>query len=161
MVRRERKLWQQGNDRQQIPLHRGQHKQVTYSAKISSRMNKLEEREAKSCRRSCCCFAWCTMCTDPAPATRNKKTTMPQYLSKFSEIIQITKTVLARGVKVLWSLGKRSWKNSASPTLSFCSMDHETKGEPYLLTLLTTDKTPKEEDLYSSVLTALHSKGGP
>ena len=158
-MRRERKLWQQGNDRQQIPPHRGQHKQVTYCAKISSRMNKMEEREGKSCRRSCC-FAQCTVCTDPTPTTRNKKNPKPQLFSKFSEIIQITKTALARGVKVFWSPGKRPWKNSASPTLSFCSVDHETKGEPYLLTSVTIDKTAKEKDFYSSVPTALHSKGG-
>lgn len=153
-------MWQQGNVRQQIPPHRGQHKQVTYSAKISSRMNKLEEREGKSCRRSCCCFARYTVCTNPAPATRNKKNPKLQYFSKFSEIIQITKTVSARGVKLLWSPGKHPWKNSASPAPSFCSTDHETKGQPYALTSVTTDKIAKEKDLYSSVPTALHSKGG-
>lgn len=80
-IRRGSKLWQQGKDRQQIPLHHGQHEQITYSAKISSRMNKLEEREGKSCRRSCCRLALCTVCTDPAPATRNRKN--PQVTAPF------------------------------------------------------------------------------
>lgn len=78
------------------------------------------------------------------------KTPKPQLLSKFSKIIQTTKTALTREAKVLLSPGKRPWKNSASPTPSFCSMDHETKRELYLPTSATTDKT-KEKNLYSSV----------
>lgn len=73
--------------------------------------------------------------------TKNPK---PQLLSKFSKIIQITKTALTRGTKVLLSPGKRPWKNSASPTPSLCSMDRETKRELYLPTSVTTDKTKEK-----------------
>lgn len=109
-------------------------------------MNKLEDREG----RSCCCFAQCTVCTDPALATRNKQTKnlKPQHLSKFSETLLIAKMVLTRGFKVLWSPGKHPWQNSASSTLSFCSMDHETKRKLYLLTLLSTDKTKEKKFVF-------------
>lgn len=91
------------------------------------------------------------LCAPTLPWQRETtKKPKPQLLSKFSKIIQTTKTALTREAKVLLSPGKRPWKNSASPTPSFCSTDHETKRELYLPTSVTTDKT-KEKYLYSSV----------
>lgn len=109
-------------------------------------------------------FAWCTMCTNSAPATKSKtkqnNKTQPQHLSKFFKIIQIVKAALGRRLKCS-GLQKCPWKNSASPTaIILIHSDHDTKGEVYLSTSVTTDKTTKEKDLYSSVSTALHGKGG-